>query len=79
MTNQTEYLPFGTGWPSSVMSRSTSNVVAQFAPGVHTSFQFAALVPNIGSRPRVRGREYVTVMCVLILETPYRHKPLYSE
>ncbi|MDP1797540.1 MAG: terpene cyclase/mutase family protein [Planctomycetaceae bacterium] len=25
------------------------------------------------------GRLYVTVMCLLILETPYRHKPLYGE
>lgn len=25
------------------------------------------------------GRLYVTVMCLLILETPYRHKPLYEE
>ncbi len=25
------------------------------------------------------GRLYITVMCVLILETPYRHAPIYSE
>lgn len=30
-------------------------------------------------RSRDAGRLYVTVMCVLILETPYRHKPLYAE
>jgi hypothetical protein len=27
----------------------------------------------------VVGRLYVTVMCVLILETPFRHAPLYEE
>jgi hypothetical protein len=27
----------------------------------------------------VVGRLYVTVMCVLVLETPFRHAPLYAE
>lgn len=30
-------------------------------------------------RSRDAGRLYLTVMCVLILETPYRHAPLYAE
>lgn len=30
-------------------------------------------------RSRDAGRLYLTVMCVLILETPYRHAPLYEE
>ena len=25
------------------------------------------------------GRLYLTAMCVLILETPYRHRPVYEE
>lgn len=34
---------------------------------------------NPQERSRDAGRLYVTVMCVLILETPYRHAPLYEE
>ena len=33
-------------------------MVAQLAPGVHTSSQCTIFVPNNGVRPRARGREY---------------------
>jgi len=62
--SQTEYLPFGTGRPLSVKFLFVSRVVAQFAPGVHTSFHRTTRPPKRGSRPRVRGREYSIVSLV---------------
>jgi hypothetical protein len=53
----TLYLPVGTGTPDTLIGRFTSSVVAKFAPGVHTSPQCTARVPNTTSRPRSRGRE----------------------
>src|SRR6478609_2774674 len=62
-TIHTEYLPFGTGTPFSVMFLFVSKEVAQLAPGVHTSFH-RTTCPKSGSRPRARGREYSMVIFV---------------
>src|SRR5690349_18001757 len=61
---QTEYFPFATGYPLILTGLFTWKVVAQFAPGVHVSSQCTAFVPNNGSRPRARGREYSIVITV---------------
>ena len=70
----TEYFPFVSACPLTVMSLSTSSVVAQLAPGVQTSpssMTVLGALPEAGGafgqiaiRPRTCGRLYSTVRVV---------------
>ena len=55
-TSHTEYFPRGSGCPSTRTSRSTSIVVAQFAPGVQVSPHPTTFPSPKSVRPRTPGR-----------------------